>query len=107
MSDTDVDATASRDVRLGWWLSSEEHDPRDLVAHAVGAEAAGLTTSMLSDHLQPWTRRQGSAPFVWSVLGAIAHATDTLEMGTGVTAMVHRNDPINVAQAAATVAVMS
>jgi coenzyme F420-dependent glucose-6-phosphate dehydrogenase len=93
-------------VRLGWWLSSEEHDPRDLVGHAVRAEAAGFTTAMISDHLQPWTRHQGSSPHVWTVIGAIAGATDTLQVGTGVTAMVHRNHPINVAQAAATAAVM-
>ncbi len=92
--------------RLGWWLSSEEHDPRDLVAHAVTAEAAGFTTAMISDHLQPWVRHQGNASFVWTVIGAIANATERLEIGTGVTAMVHRNHPINVAQAACTAAVM-
>src|SRR4051795_7681695 len=93
-------------VRLGWWLSSEEHDPRDLVAHACLAEDAGFRTAMISDHLQPWVRHQGNAPFVWAVIGAIAHATSNLEVGTGVTAMVHRNHPVSVAHAAATAAVM-
>ena len=37
--------------KLGWWLSSEEHDPRDLVRHAQLAESAGFPTAMLSDHL--------------------------------------------------------
>jgi G6PDH family F420-dependent oxidoreductase len=92
--------------RLGWWLSSEEHDPRDLVVHAVAAEAAGFPTAMISDHLRPWTRRQGNSSHVWTVLGAIAAATDTLQVGTGVTAMVQRNSPIVVAHAAATAAVM-
>jgi len=97
---------SDRTVRIGWWLSSEEHDPRSLVAQAVLAESVGFETAMISDHLQPWVTHQGNAPFVWSVIGAIAHATDVLEVGTGVTAMVHRNHPINVAHAAATVAVM-
>jgi coenzyme F420-dependent glucose-6-phosphate dehydrogenase len=44
---------------------------------------------------------------VWTVIGGIAGATDSLQFGTGVTAMVCRNDPINVAHAAATAAVMS
>jgi G6PDH family F420-dependent oxidoreductase len=105
MSDSTGDRPAG--VRLGWWLSGEEHDPRDLVDHAVAAERIGVTTAMVSDHLQPWTRTQGQSPFVWSVLGAVAQATDRLEIGTGVTAIVHRNSPINVAHAAATVAVMS
>jgi coenzyme F420-dependent glucose-6-phosphate dehydrogenase len=93
-------------VRLGWWLSSEEHDPRRLVDHARLAESTGFRTAMVSDHLQPWTRGQGHASFVWTVLGAIAHATDELEVGTGVTAMLHRNHPVAVAQAAATAGLM-
>jgi G6PDH family F420-dependent oxidoreductase len=94
-------------IRLGWWLSSEEHDPRDLVSHAQLAESVGFDTAMISDHLQPWVRHQGNSAFVWPVIGAIATATDRLQIGTGVTAMVHRNHPITVAQAAATAAVMS
>ena len=95
-----------RAVRLGWWLSSEEHDPRELVGHARCAEKIGFATAMVSDHLQPWVRRTGNAPFVWTTLGAIAQATGAIEVGTGVTAMVHRMTPIQVAQAAATAAVM-
>lgn len=78
----------------------------DLVAHAALAERSGFTTAMISDHLQPWVRHQGQASYVWPVIGAIAHATEALEVGTGVTALVHRNHPITVAQAAATAAVM-
>lgn len=95
------------DVRLGWWLSSEEHDPRRLIEQARLAEATGFSTAMISDHLQPWVRRQGESSYVWAVLGAMVQATDVLEVGTGVTSFVHRNAPINVAQAAATVAVMA
>ena len=97
---------SDRPVRLGWWLSSEEHDPRDLVRQATLAEAVGFDTAMISDHLQPWVRHQGHAAYVWAVIGAIANATERLEIGTGVTAMVHRNSPITVAQAACTAAVM-
>src|SRR2546423_1345898 len=59
---------------------------------------------MLSDHFHPWTPTQGQSPFAWSVLGAIAHATSTLEVGTGVSAPVHRLHPTLLAHAAATVA---
>src|SRR5687768_8727163 len=93
-------------LRLGWWLSSEEHDPRDVVAHAVMAETAGFATAMISDHLRPWVRHQANAAHVWTVVGAISHATDVLELGTGVTAMGHRQSPIAVAHSAATAAVM-
>src|SRR5688500_6510421 len=88
------DATGRR-LRLGWWLSSEEHDPRDLVEQALIAEVTGFETAMISDHLRPWTRRQGQSSFVWTTIGAIAHATDAIELGTGVTALVHRSHPVN------------
>ncbi len=70
------------------------------------AETAGFPTAMISDHLQPWVRRQGNSSYVWTVIGAIAQATDILEVGTGVTALVHRNSPITIAQAASTAALL-
>jgi G6PDH family F420-dependent oxidoreductase len=91
-------------LRLGYWLSSEEHPPRRLVELAVAAEEAGFRTAMISDHFHPWVSEQGQAPFVWGVLGAIAQATDALEVGTGVTAPMQRLHPAIVAQAAATAA---
>ena len=94
-------------VTLGYWLSSEEHGPRALVAHGVRAEAAGFTTAMISDHFQPWTRRQGHAPFVWTVLGALAQATDRLELGTGVSAPMLRVSPLVLAHAGATTAALA
>jgi G6PDH family F420-dependent oxidoreductase len=93
-------------VRLGWWLSSEEHDARRLVADAQLAEASGFETAMISDHLQPWVTAQGHAGHVWTTIGAIAQATDRLEVGTGVVAMIHRSHPVTVAHAAATAAVL-
>ena len=93
-------------VRLGWWLSSEEHDPRDLVNQAVIAEQSGFQTVMISDHLVPWVRSQAHAGHVWTTIGAIAQAAGGLEIGTGVTAMINRNHPINVAHAAATAAIL-
>jgi coenzyme F420-dependent glucose-6-phosphate dehydrogenase len=95
-----------RRLRLGWWLSSEEHDPRRLVATAQLAETSGFTTAMISDHLHPWVVAQGHSSHMWTTVGAIAHGTDAMEIGTGVTAMVHRSHPVNVAQAAATAAVL-
>ena len=43
---------------------------------------------------------------MWSVLGAIAHGTDRLRVGTGVTCPIRRIHPAVVAQAAATAAAM-
>ena len=93
-------------VELGCWLSSEEHGARALVTHAAMAEAAGFEHAMISDHLHPWVPAQGHAPFVWGVLGAIAHATSTIHLATGVTAVGGRMHPVVVAHAAATAAVL-
>src|SRR3954468_13496801 len=93
-------------AELGYALSSEEHTPNDLVRNARRAEEAGFTFALISDHFHPWTDRQGQSPFVWSVIGGIAHATERLRLGTGVTCPTIRIHPAIVAQAAATSAAM-
>ncbi len=93
-------------LELGYWLSSEEHDPKTLVRNAARAEQAGFGLAGISDHYHPWVPEQGQSPFVWSVLGGIAEATDHLRIGTGVTAPLIRMHPAIVAQAAATATVM-
>ncbi len=87
---------------FGYWLSAEEHTPRDLVAHARRAEEAGFELAMISDHFHPWVGDQGQAPFVWSVVGAIGATTERLRIGTGVTCPLIRTHPGIVAHAAAT-----
>src|SRR5437763_9567296 len=91
---------------LGFALSSEDHEPRELVRHAALAERSGFTFCTISDHYPPWLDRQGHSGFVWSTLGGIAHATDTIRVWTGVTCPTMRIHPAVVAQAAATVATM-
>jgi G6PDH family F420-dependent oxidoreductase len=93
-------------LQIGYWLSSEEHSPDELVDLAVQAEDAGFPAAMISDHFHPWTRTQGQSPFVWAVIGGIARATSRLRIGTGVTAPIIRLHPAIVAHAAATAAAM-
>ena len=91
---------------LGYALSSEEHTPLDLVRNARAAEEAGFGFALISDHYHPWVDAQGHSPFVWSVVGAIAEATDGLVLGTGVTCPTIRIHPAIIAQAAATSAAL-
>jgi coenzyme F420-dependent glucose-6-phosphate dehydrogenase len=91
---------------FGYWLSSEEHPPLDLVRNAHRAEEAGFEFAMISDHYHPWIDAQGHSPFVWSVIGGIAAATERLRVGTGVTCPLIRIHPAIVAQAAATCAAL-
>lgn len=88
-------------TKFGYFLSSEEHGPTAMLDFARQAEAAGFEDLLISDHYHPWTERQGQSPFVWSVIGAIAAATD-LSVTTGVTCPTVRVHPAVVAQAAAT-----
>jgi coenzyme F420-dependent glucose-6-phosphate dehydrogenase len=91
---------------LGFALSSEDHPPNELVRQAVLAERAGFTFALISDHFHPWLDAQGHSPFVWSTLGGIAQATESIRVGTGVTCPISRISPAIVAQAAATVGAM-
>jgi G6PDH family F420-dependent oxidoreductase len=91
---------------FGYTLSSEEHGPGALVANARRAEQAGFEFASISDHFHPWVRAQGHSPFVWGVLGGIAHATEQIRVGTGVTCPIVRTHPAVVAQAVATTSLL-
>jgi coenzyme F420-dependent glucose-6-phosphate dehydrogenase len=91
---------------IGYALSSEEHRPNDMVRHAVAAEEIGFEFIGISDHFHPWIDKQGQSPFVWSVIGGIATATERIRLGTGVTCPTVRIHPAIIAQAAATAASM-
>jgi G6PDH family F420-dependent oxidoreductase len=93
-------------IELGYSLSCEEHPPAELVRAARGAEEAGFAFAMISDHYHPWTDRQGQAPFAWTVIGAVAQATERLRLGTAVTCPTIRYHPALVAQMAATAAAL-
>lgn len=93
-------------MEIGYALSSEEHRPLELVTYARRAEERGFDFATISDHFHPWLDAQGQSPFVWSVLGAIATATDRLPVGTGVTCPLLRIHPAIVAHAAATAGAM-
>ncbi len=96
-----------RMVEIGYALSSEEHSPNKLLKYAQRAEDSGFTLAMVSDHYHPWLSSQGNSAFAWSVLGGIAATTKTLRLGTAVTAPIMRYHPAIIAQAAATIQMMS
>jgi G6PDH family F420-dependent oxidoreductase len=93
-------------TEFGYWLSSEEHTPRDLIADARRSEEAGFAFAMISDHFHPWIDAQGHSPFVWSVVGGIGATTERIRLGTGVTCPMIRTHPAIVAHAAATSAAL-
>jgi G6PDH family F420-dependent oxidoreductase len=92
-------------MKIGYFLSCEENDPRALLEQARQAEQAGFHALWISDHYHPWNDEQGHSAFVWSVIGALAQVT-SLPVTTAVTCPTMRIHPAVIAQAAATSAVM-
>jgi len=93
------------DVRYFAALAHERFAPDELLQQAIEAEQAGFDGVCGSDHLAPWWTER-TAPTnsgnVWVWLGAVANATNRAQIGPAVTAIVHRYNPVVVAQQIAT-----
>ena len=94
-------------MRFGYTLMTEQSGPRELVAYATAAERLGFDFEVSSDHYNPWLAEQGHAPYAWTVLGAVAQATERVELMTYVTCPTLRYHPAVVAQKAATLGALS
>lgn len=90
--------------RIGFHASHEQISPGQLLADVQHAEQAGFDMAMCSDHLAPWSLRQGHSGYTWAWLGA-ALATTGLRFGT-VSAPGQRYHPAVHAQRIATLAQM-
>ncbi|WP_106849063.1 TIGR03557 family F420-dependent LLM class oxidoreductase [Blastococcus sp. Marseille-P5729] len=91
--------------RFGYFLSAEDHTPAELIEQAELAQQAGFESLWISDHYHPWNDQQGESAFVWTIIGALAQATD-LPITTAVTCPTVRIHPAIIAQAAATSAAL-
>lgn len=89
-------------VLYAYHASHEQFPPSALVRYARLAEEAGFTAVSSSEHLQPWSARQGQSGFAWAWLGA-AMQTTALPFSV-VCAPGPRYHPVILAQAAATLA---
>lgn len=101
-------ARREREDQVAFVLGSshERFGPRELLDQVVAAERAGFDGIAASDHLTPWWTPGDLAPAhcgnVWTWLGAVGQATREISIGTGVTSLVHRYNPVVVAQQVAT-----
>ena len=94
-------------VSIGYTIMGEQAGPKQLVDDAIRAEAVGFDFLAASDHASPWLDEQGHSPYTWSVLGAVAQATERIDLMTYVTCPTMRYHPTVVAQKAATVQLLS
>lgn len=90
---------------IGYHASHEQFSPRDLLNFVRQAEGSGFGAVMSSDHITPWSVRQGNSGYNWAWLGAALEATN-LRYGSLAIPTGHRHHPAIIAQAAATLSSM-
>src|ERR1700742_2953620 len=89
-------------MKFAWLCSHESYQPEDLVEPGRAGEEAGFDVVIGGAPLHPWVDDTSAAGFVWSWLGAVAAATERVELGTAVTCPLFHYHPALVAQMAAT-----
>jgi G6PDH family F420-dependent oxidoreductase len=94
-------------VQIGYKLATEAFGPKEIIRQALAAEEAGYDFVEMSDHFHPWLDVQGHSAFTWNLLSAIAAKTERIRLVTGVTCPSVRYHPAIIAQAAATLAIIS
>jgi coenzyme F420-dependent glucose-6-phosphate dehydrogenase len=94
------------EVAYGIALGHERFSPSELLEQAIAAEQAGFDAVCCSDHLAPWWPPAPATPAhcgnAWVWLGAAGRATQRVSLGSAVTSIVYRYNPVVVAQQAAT-----
>ncbi len=93
--------------KIGFVLSHEQFPVPRLVEYAVAAEKAGFDMVWTSDHFQPWQDNEGHAGQAWVTLAAVGQRTSRILLGTGVTCPTYRYRPAIVAEAFASLALLS
>jgi coenzyme F420-dependent glucose-6-phosphate dehydrogenase len=88
--------------RFAYFCGHEQWHPEELVEQAVHAEEAGFDAVVVSEHFHPWVDDVSASGFAFSTIGAMARATERVQLITGVTTPLFRFHPGVVAQAAAT-----
>jgi coenzyme F420-dependent glucose-6-phosphate dehydrogenase len=92
-------------------LGHERFGPADLLDQAVVAERAGFDFVCCSDHLAPWWDPSGgpsaSCGNAWVWLGAAGNSTEHVSLGPAVSAIVHRYNPVVMAQQVATLELLN
>ena len=94
-------------TKFGIFASLEEFSPAECLRQVELAEEAGFDSVTVNDHFHPWfhTVADGSSANggnCWSWLPVALDRTDDMEIGTGVSALLRRYHPANVAHRLAT-----
>jgi coenzyme F420-dependent glucose-6-phosphate dehydrogenase len=94
-------------IRIGYKASAEQFDPNTLLDFTIEAERHGFELTGVSDHFQPWRHTGGHAPAALPWLGAAGQRTSAMTLGTSVLTPTLRYHPSVIAQAFATLGVLT
>src|SRR5918911_5345510 len=98
------------DVVYGVALGHERFGPDELLRQAQVAEEAGFDVICCSDHLAPWWTEElapNNSGNAWVWLGAASQVTNAPSLGTAVTGVIHRYNPVVLAQQVATLEILA
>jgi coenzyme F420-dependent glucose-6-phosphate dehydrogenase len=98
-------------VEFGWFASLEEFTPRACLEQVDLAAGAGFDAVWVNDHFHPWFDHledgtDANGGNCWSWMPAALERTEDIRVGSGVSALIHRYHPGNVAHQLATLCEM-
>lgn len=95
-------------VDIGLYASLEQFSPAECLEQTVLAEEAGFESIWVNDHFHPWFDTLGDGSEAnggdcWTWMPAAFERTDSITIGPGVTAVLNRHHPANIAHHCATI----
>ncbi|MGH9512339.1 MAG: TIGR03557 family F420-dependent LLM class oxidoreductase [Terriglobales bacterium] len=92
---------------LGFQLAFEQFTVPELLELGVLCEQAGFDVLTFSDHFQPWQANEKHSGQAWLTMSAIGQRTERIWMGTTVTCPTLRYNPAVVAEAFASLSLLT
>ena len=93
--------------QIGFQLAHEQFNVPELVELGIAADQAGFDLLAVSDHFQPWQENEGHSGQAWITMSAIGQKTKRIRMGTTVTCPTFRYNPAVVAEAFASLSLLT
>jgi hypothetical protein len=93
--------------QIGFQLAHEQFNVPELVELGIAADQAGFDLLAVSDHFQPWQVNEGHSGQAWITMSAIGQKTKRIRMGTTVTCPTFRYNPAVVAEAFASLSLLT
>jgi TAT-translocated FGD2 family F420-dependent dehydrogenase len=100
-------ASSWLEPQIGFQLAHEQFKVPELVEFGIAADQAGFDLLAVSDHFQPWQDNEGHSGQAWVTMSAIGQRTKRIRMGTTVTCPTFRYNPAVVAEAFASLSLLT